>query len=138
MYWIIRDVFKNPHIAGKYLCAGTIGALSNVFSFYLLTRYLDMWYILSAVIAAFMGYAIAFLLQKYWTFGDYDHKKFTRQALAYLSVTGLNLVGGLFILTILVEFAHIEHVVAQTISVIVMSISSFIINRHITFNPNII
>ncbi|PIR38178.1 MAG: hypothetical protein COV34_00990 [Candidatus Zambryskibacteria bacterium CG10_big_fil_rev_8_21_14_0_10_42_12] len=138
MYWIIKDVIKNPHIAVRYLLAGTVGAFSNVFSFYLFTHYLDIWYVLAAVMAAFVGYVTAFCLQKYWTFGDYNHQKFTRQALAYLAVTCLNMLGGIAILTFLVEVVLWGHVVSQTIAVCTMSITSFVINRHVTFNHDII
>lgn len=138
MYWIIQDVLRNPLIAGKYFFVGTIGAFSNIFTFYLLTHYLGYWYILSAICAACVGYVVAFLLQKYWTFADYDHKKFTRQALAYLAVTCLNLLGGVIMLTIFVEICGMGHVISQTISVCIMSVASFFINRHVTFNHNII
>lgn len=138
MYWIIKDVIQNPYIAVKYLIAGTVGAGSNVFSFYVFTHYVGFWYITSAVLSALVGYVIAFFLQKYWTFADYNHDKFTKQAAAYFLVTCFNMLGGIVILTFLVEVALFGHVVSQTIAVCIMSITSFVINRHVTFNHEVI
>lgn len=138
MYWIIKDVLRHPQIAIKYLLAGNTGAFLNVLSFYLLTHFLGMWYILAAVYGAVIGYVVAFLLHKYWTFADYNNKKFTRQALAYFVVTVLNLMGGIIILTIFVELIGTGHVVSQIIAVCSMAIVSFSVNRHVTFNHKVI
>lgn len=134
MYWIIKDAFAHPEIFMRYFLVGTTGALTNLGVIYVCTDIFGLYYIISAAIAAFAGYITAFILHKYWTFKDFDHSLFTRQALSFLAVSILNMAGSIVILFVLVEFVGWWYFASQAIAVSTMSAVGFFINRHVTFN----
>lgn len=136
MYWIIKDAFAHPEIIVRYSIVGTIGALTNIVSIYVFTDIIGVYYMLSAGIAAFLGYITAFILQKYWTFKDFDRTVFTRQAFSFLMVSIFNMMGSIAILFILVEYVGWWYVASQIIAVGTTSIIGFFINRNVTFRKH--
>jgi len=138
MYFIIKDIFKNPDLVGRYFISGAIGALSNLGTIYVLTDVLGLFYILSAASSFFVGFLVAFLLQKYWTFADFNNNKFTLQAMAFFIISVINLAINLSILFIFVEYIGLWYFYSQIIALAAVSIFSFLMNRHITFNHKIL
>lgn len=137
MYTMIKEAIRRPIIIIKYSIVGTIGALTNIVAIYLFTDIFNLFYIFSAGAAAFLGYVVAFLLHKYWTFRSYDHNLFVKQAFAFFMVSVMNMIGNMVILIVLVEYVGWWYMASQTIAVITTSIVSFLINRRVTFGDEI-
>ena len=109
----------------RFLIAGGIGAGVNVGVLYLLTGVLGVWYIASAVVAFIVSYGLSFVLQKFWTFQDASRERMHVQAGWYIAIALLNLGLNTGILYLFVHYGHIEYLIAQLITSLVIAGESF-------------
>ncbi|MFO1498242.1 MAG: GtrA family protein [Verrucomicrobiota bacterium] len=59
-----------PLQAGRFVTAALIAALANLGTLYLTVAWWDIPYLIGAAIAFVAGFAVAFVLHKWWTFGE--------------------------------------------------------------------
>ena len=122
------------HQLTKFAIAGLIFAVFNIAVLYILTDFLGIYYILSAIIAFFLGSTGNFLLNKKWTFKEkirhHDTlKKYTKAMSVNISAVVITLA----LLFILTEFLNIYYLISQTIAMVVAFVANFIGNKKIVF-----
>ena len=118
----------------KYYIVGSFGILLSLGLLYSLTEFFGTWYILSYGIAIAVSITSNFILNKTWTFGD--SIKSQRHSLMYLKYVFVSLVGMAFQLGLafmLVESWEIYYMLAAFISIGIVSLANFVINRRWTF-----
>ena len=118
----------------KFAIAGLIFAVVNILILYVLTNFLGIYYILSSIIAFFLGSTGNFLLNKKWTFKERirHHDLLSKYAKAmYVNITAVIIT--IALLYILTEFLNIYYLLSQTIAMIVAFFANFIGNKKIVF-----
>ena len=115
----------------KFLCGGGVGVLTYYLTLYTLTEYAKVWYIFSSVAAFAANQSINFVIQKFWTFENRDKNSTPRQFSLYFATAIGMLLANTGFLYLLVEYAHLDYLVAQLILTIVLTFVSFKITREI-------
>jgi putative flippase GtrA len=89
-------------------------------------------YLLAAVIAAVVALAFSFVLNHLWTFPSAESHVPTRAirfAIIWVAIVGLTLLA----LAVLVDLAHLSHVLAQAIAILFSAPLSYAAQRRWTF-----
>jgi len=117
----------------KYVVSGGTAAAANLLLLFFFTDILNIWYVISAVLAFSIAFVISFIFQKFWTFEDRSTDGVHVQAVAYLVVALINLCLNTFLIYCFVEFFSIHYLVAQIISGILIACESFFVYRRFIF-----
>ena len=115
----------------RFLFGGVAGVSAYFGTLYVLTEYVHVWYIGSAVVAWILNWAINFAVQKYWTFRDRDQSSIRRQLVMYYGMALSFLIGGTALLYVLVEWVHLWYMTAQIILSCLFTPVSFVISRRL-------
>lgn len=121
----------------KYCISGGMGAAIQVGATSLLVHRFSVYYLIAATIAYILSLCVSFLLQRYWTFADMNHThKLHVMSVIYalISLVGLGL--NTFLLYMFVEIMHISLLPAQIISIGIVALTSFALNRTLTFKEH--
>jgi len=118
----------------KFVISGSIAAAANFGTLYILTEFLGVWYLLSSVAAFSLGIAVSFILQKHWTFENYEKNRTIRQLSQFLLVSTANLALNTFLVYTLVERFGAWYMLAQFLSAAFIAVESFFIQQWI-FSP---
>ena len=131
-YFVLRYMTKTHFI--KFAISGAIFAAINILILYILTDLLGIYYILSSIIAFFLGSTGNFLLNKKWTFKERirHHDTFKKYTKA-MSVNIAAVIITIALLYALTEFLNIYYLISQTIAMIVAFFANFIGNKKIVF-----
>ena len=120
----------------KYIVVGIASAVIDISVLFIFKKYLNIWYLLAAMVAFGCSFSFGFVLQKYWTFGDVSVKKLYDQMFNYLLTVVVSFVVNIGVLYLLVEtFNPFElwYIVAQAIAITIAGVVSFIINIRNVF-----
>jgi putative flippase GtrA len=129
----IDRVFGRYATIVRYLISGGSAFGTNIVLLYLLTEYLDMYYLLSAVISFVFAFGVSFFMMKNFTFQDGESEKTHKQLVAYFSVAIFNLFLNSLLVFIFVEKFYIWYIFAQVVASLLIAVSSFFIYKHLIF-----
>ena len=115
----------------RFLLGGGVGVAVYYATLYTLTEFAGVWYVISAIVAFVLNYAINFTLQKFWTFQNKDTKNVSRQLTLYFGMVLGFLATNTTLLYVLVEYVHLKYLVAQLILTFLLTIASFVLTRKI-------
>ena len=118
----------------RFLVGGGVGVFAYYLTLYTLTEFAGVWYVISAIVAFVLNYAINFALQKFWTFKNKDTKNVSRQLTLYFGIALGFLLTNTALLYVFVEYVHLGYLVAQLILTFLLTIASFVITRKIFAN----
>ena len=116
----------------KYVVSGGTAAFADIFSLYVLTEWLGLWYLISAGLAFLVAFWVSFFMQKHWTFQDKSAQSH-KQATAYFVVAVVNLGINTLLMYALVDLVHIWYLFAQIIIGGLIAFSSFFVYRKFIF-----
>lgn len=120
----------------RYLCSGVSAALVNLSILYILTDLLEIWYLISSVLALTVAIFVSFLLQKFWTFNDSCCRRIKKQFFIFYGVVICNLVVNIILMKLLVERFYLHYMIAQIFSGGFIAIYTFIFYRRIFVSPD--
>src|SRR3989344_9279280 len=124
---------REGKITIKYAIVGGIAALTQFSVFYILLRWWGNYYYLLATSVAFLiAVTVSFSAHKIWTFRDKDMSRVRWQLPVFLTVAISNLLLNSVFMYILVQFSG-RILVAQGVTVGILALWSFTLNRTITF-----
>jgi dolichol-phosphate mannosyltransferase len=127
--------------AGRFFTVGASGLLINYIISYLLSSGIlsTMWYIQATTIGIMVSITSNFILNKMWTFEDFDFstRHLLRQYFTYLGFTSLGALVQLSLLYLLVESSQIDYGLSLLLAVGIASIGNFIMNKKWTFGEKI-
>lgn len=117
----------------RYIIAGGTAAAVNLSILFVLTEYVGLWYLFSAVIAVASAWIVSFTLQKFWTFKDRSMDRLHIQAPLHLTVSLANIVVNTGLLYIFVEYIHMWYLAGQVLSGALLAIVDYFIYKHYIF-----
>ena len=121
------------HRLVRFLFSGGMAVITNVGLLFLLVHVFHFYYLFSAIISYTMAIIVSFLLQKYFTFSDYDKERLSRQASYYLGFQIFNLGVNTLFMYVAVDFLHTQYIIAQSIIVVIMTIYNFFVYKYWIF-----
>lgn len=118
----------------KFCVGGGAGVLVFYLVLYALTEWVGVWYLASAIVASVLNYGVNFFILKFWAFNSPDKKLIPLQAVKYFGMaTGFSFANA-NLLYYMVEYFHLQYLVAQLVLTFALSVVSFVGSRWI-FRP---
>jgi glycosyltransferase involved in cell wall biosynthesis/putative flippase GtrA len=130
----IRSTLNKHKLIIKYFATGISASFIDLYLFYALREYYNVWYLYSAIIALTISFSVAFIIQKYWTFKDYSDHNIHGQFFWYLFSVGFSVVLNLLTLSLLIELLDFSHMLAQVIALALAGFAGFVLNVRNVFN----
>lgn len=121
----------------RFGISGSVSVLINLFILYALVSWFNVWYVLAAAAAYFVGIFVSFSSQKFWTFGGEQEHTTPRQIILYLLLQTCEIAVGTVGIYVLVQYTHIWYLLAQVLLLATLSVLSFIVFRHIIFKKSV-
>jgi len=119
----------------RYLLAGGTGAFVNLGSLFFLVHYLGFHYLAGSIISFTTAFVVSFVLQKFWTFRDFERNKkiVGKQLTNYLLIALLNLILNTFFMYFFVEFFGFWYMLAQFLTSGIIAILSYYLYKFFVF-----
>ncbi len=125
---------RAPAVLVQFVKFGIVGISNTLITFAVYTvllKVFGVWYIAASAIGFVVGATNGFLLNRRWTFADHVGDAYTPVRWAVVQTAGLGLnLGSLYLL---VHDAGLDELVAQAIATILVTVSTFLVNRAWTF-----
>ncbi len=112
---------------------GILGTIANLITLYSLVHFLGWYYLVGAILAYIINFFVLFFGDKHYTFrntGNNVVSQFSRYARVYLWRTFFKILA----LYLLVEFTHLNYLVAQFIAMSVIGTLSYTAVKFWVFN----
>ena len=126
--------------AGRFFTVGASGLVVNYLVSLLLSNIVpNIWYIHATFVGIIVSISSNFVLNKVWTFEDWDFsiRHFFRQYGLFLLLCSFGAALQLSLVTVFVDYYHIQYSVSLIIAVAIASIGNFLLNKKITFGEKI-
>lgn len=118
----------------RFLISGGTATLTNLILLYVLTDFVRLWYVVSAIVAFVVAFFVSFILQKFWTFRDLSQENIHRQAVIYFLAALFNLCLNTVLLYVLVEYFGVHYMIAQFFVSAAIAIENYFIYQCLIFN----
>jgi len=126
--------------AGRFFTVGASGLVVNYVVSLLLSNMIpNIWYIHATFVGIIVSISSNFVLNKVWTFEDWDFsiKHFLRQYGLFLLLCSFGAGIQLFLVSLFVDYYHLQYSVSLIMAVCIASIGNFLLNKKITFGEKI-
>ncbi len=123
-----------PVVLVQFVKFGIVGVSNTLLTFIvytLLLKVFGVWYIAASAIGFIVGAVNGFLLNRRWTFAGHVGDALTPVRWAIVQTCGLGINLGL--LYVFVHDAELDKLLAQAFATVVVTISTFFVNRAWTF-----
>ncbi len=123
-----------PVVLVQFAKFGIVGVSNTLLTFIvytLLLKVFGVWYLAASAIGFIVGATNGFLLNRKWTFAGHVGDALTPVRWAVVQSGGLAINLGL--LYVFVHDAHVDKLLAQALATVVVTVSTFIVNRAWTF-----
>lgn len=117
----------------KYIISGGTAAVTDLAFLYLFTSILHVWYLISAVVAFIISFAVSFTLQKFWTFNDQSIKGVKSQVLIYFTIAVVNLGINTLLMYAFVDILKMYYFTAQILAGALVALQSYFIYQKFVF-----
>ena len=122
----------------KFCVVGGLGTLLNLFILYLSVELFGLWYIYGATFSFVIVITFNFSLNKIWTFKDKERESIvvTGQYLTYVVIGGIGMAINIAFLYVLVEYFHIQYLLAELIAILIATLWNFEGTRYLVFKSD--
>ena len=123
-----------PVVLVQFVKFGIVGISNTLLTFViytLLLKVFGVWYLAASAIGFLVGAVNGFLLNRRWTFAGHVGDSLTPVRWAVVQSGGLGINLGL--LYVFVHDASLDKLVAQALATIVVTVTTFFVNRAWTF-----
>jgi putative flippase GtrA len=118
----------------KYLIAGTLAFLSDFSVFILLTKYLDIHYLIANAIGFCVGLCVSYTCCVMWVFGQRKYTSVKIEFPLFLAISLVTLLIGEMLLLTLVEIAAMSVVLAKIVMTGIIFVGNFLLKKFILFH----
>ena len=125
-------VLKNIRII-KYVFAGSLATASNLLILFISVHYLKLWYLISSIIAFCFGVSISYILQKFFTFKNYELENIHKQFLNFFIFALIMLVFNTLLMYVFVDIIKIWYLLAQAVSSILIAFINYTYFNKVIF-----
>jgi putative flippase GtrA len=122
------------HVLVQFVKFGIVGVSNTVLTFAvytLLLKVFGVWYLAASAIGFAVGATNGFLLNRRWTFRDHVGDSLT--PVRWAVVQGCGLAVNEALLYVFVHDASLDKLLAQALATVVVTVSTFFVNRAWTF-----
>ena len=117
----------------KFLLIGVIGLVINVAGLYLLTEYLEIYYVLSSFVAVEVSLVVTFTFNELWTWGDRSPGTVVRRFWKYQLVNGVGLGINVSTLFLIASLLGVHYMLANLVGAGLAAFWNFALNNVFTW-----
>lgn len=117
----------------RFTIVGGIGTIINLAILYSFTEFLNIFYIISAIIAFIVAATNNFIFNKIWTFKEEIRDKIFLKYTQFFVVSVIALLVNIFFLYVFTEYLGIYYLISQLIAIGISLIINFLGNKLWTF-----
>ena len=125
-------ILKNIQII-KYVFTGSLATASNLLILFISVHYLKLWYLISSIIAFCFGVSISYILQKFFTFKNYELENIHKQFLNFFIFALIMLVFNTLLMYVFVDIMNIWYLLAQAIFSILIAFINYTYFNKVIF-----
>lgn len=126
--------FSDVKMLVKYGISGGMAALVQVGTLVFLVERISMDHIPAAALAFIVSAFVAFTFQKFWTFRDHSLSRGHFQMISYLALAVVAFLLTMFLMYMFIEVLNVWYVLAQIVTIGLVTIITFLTNKNIIFN----
>ncbi len=119
----------------RFALAASLAAVVNLGTLYLVADVIGINYLIGSSIAFVAGFAVAFVLHKWWTFQEKSRENVPHQVLLSILLKGINFVTYMGAIYLLVERWRLWHLYAAMIGGALIPIENFLAFKFVIFRP---
>jgi len=117
----------------RYSCVGISSTILQLFFLYLVTEYLNLYYLFSSILVyVFVGF-YNFLLNKTWTFREKLGHGIIIKYLKFLGLDITSFASNILLLYVFTEYVHVYYVTSQYLAILLIAIMRYTINKFVIF-----
>ena len=131
---IISSIFTTYRELILYAIIGGLSAGLDFGIYYLLTTFLSIYYLVANVISISFGISLSFFLNRKYNFQVTDY--LIRRFIVFVSIGLVGMVISSLLLYFFIEVIYLETLVSKLLSIILVVILQFLMNKFITFKPS--
>lgn len=128
---MLKIINKNRII--RYIFSGGIAVFANLIILFILTKYLHLFYLISAIIAFCSGILVSYSMQKFWTFKDYQMDNMPFQFYIFLRYSIMILCLNTILMYLSVDVFGLWYMFSQIIITIITSFINYLYFSRIVF-----
>lgn len=132
-YHALNDSYPSLMRIVRFIVSGGTATAVNLSTLFLLTHFLNLWYLVSSAIAFILAFFVSFTMQKLWTFGDSSRVHLHSQAITYFFIILVGLAINTTLLYVLVEYARFHYLAAQLVSGVFIAIMNYFSYKRLVF-----
>ena len=117
----------------KFSFVGLIGMVINLGVLYLLTEYVGIYYLFSAIVAFVIAMTHNFVLNKVWTFGEEMKSSICKKYIKFSVISIFALIVNLIFLYFFTAIIGIYYLISQVLAIGISLIINFFGNKFLTF-----
>jgi putative flippase GtrA len=117
----------------KFTLVGILGALIYLSTSFILTDYFGVYYINSSIVGFVLSTLFAYIINRFWTFGDNSEKKVFDKLVRFFIVSIFALIINLCSLYVLTEYYSIYYLFSQIFAILISALINFSGHRFWTF-----
>lgn len=118
----------------RYFVCGVTAAALNVFTLYVFTDVLKVWYLYSSIIAFFTSVLVSFYLQKFVVFRDRNLSGMHHQFSRFFAAVVLGVITNTVIMYVCVDMIGLWYILSQLIAGFFVMIQNFLFYKLFIFN----
>ena len=125
----------NTYVQGfRYLFAGAAGFITDFVILFVLTHYLDIFYLVSATISFTVGVFVTYIISIYWVFQQKSHRNRSSEFILFVLIGLVGLVLTLTLLWFFTERLHIYYLISKIIATVIVYFWNFFARKKLLFS----
>ncbi len=128
--------YLNKYRLLNFMIVGGIGYIINMAIYYPLTLVFNRevtflgshFYLPPFLISTYIAATSQYFMNKAWTFNDME--KYSQSYVRYLSAVAVTVIGDIAILCLIVDFGHLQPILAAAIAILIMFMARYIIVKR--------
>lgn len=133
MIKFLLSQFSDPWLLVRYVVSGLTAASVQLGALVLFVEKFDFSHTQAVPVAFAISAAVAFILQKFWTFGHRTIEGMHFQIGLYLILIMVALLLNISLMYLFVDLMHIWYVLAQIMTIALATIVTFLSNKYLVF-----
>ena len=121
----------------RFITSGGTAAAVHFAVLILLVEVFAVYAVTSSVIAFLVAFAFSFILQKLWTFRNFNREAAGRQAVIYFAIAGTNFFINAGLMFLFIEYLALPYLIAQVLTSGLIAIESYFLYQHVVFKESV-
>ncbi len=118
----------------RYFFVGGIGFVTDFVIYYVLTRYLDTFYIYANIISFITAMIVTYVMSVAWVFPRRSGRSMAAEFFMFAAIGVVGLIINSLVLSLLTQKLHIFDLIAKVVAAAIVYIWNFFVRKYLLFS----